>query len=543
MSVLIFCIAYYLLTCASLSQLFPKMGIPSSKAWIPVVNFLEWGRKMGQKDRSTWWIVVPIVNFFTYSSMCVDLVRSFGKMSWWDSFLSVVASPYKFWQLAKDGNATFEEGIVPAEQAYKKQLKAAVEAKDKRTLEKLAKSKFAKSTIREWGEAIIFAVFAASFIRMFLFEMYVIPTSSMEGSLRVGDYLAVSKLSYGLRTPQTVLQLPLLHNRLPFNAGESYLRSPSFGYHRWFGSPETNLKRNEPFVFNYPEGDSVYCYPGGFFMGREMAPRNWSVYDIRRNPGLANLLNGLELNIRPVDKRDHYIKRCVGIAGDTIELRNGQLYVNGQQAAHAPGVRFQYKITSPTPLTQAQFDNIGTNINELAPEGLRQPSAIVLGAFSKEEIEKVKGFAPGITVELAPQIDSVYDPQRMFPHDPAHFNKWNVDNYGPLWIPKKGAQVTLTPDNIALYRRIISVYEGNKLEETGGKFVINGQATTTYTFQQNYYWAMGDNRHNSEDSRFWGFVPEDHVMGKPLFIWFSTKNGNIGKGINWSRMFTGALKM
>ncbi len=528
MSVLIFCVAYYLLTSVSLYFLFPKMGLEAWKALVPVYNFIEWGRVMGKKTTSSLWIMVPVVNFFTYASMSVDLVRSFGKMSWLDSFLGVVASPLKFWLLAKDEKATFEPNIIPTELAWKHDVQTAIKNNDKRSLEKLSKSKFHKNTPREWGEAIIFAVFAAAFIRMFFFEMYVIPTSSMEGSLLVGDYLAVSKVSYGLRTPQTVLQVPLLHNRLPFNSGESYLSTPKLGFHRWFGSPATSLHRNDPFVFNYPEGDSVYCYPG----------RTFSINDARREPQIANAVRGLTLNVRPVDKRDHYIKRCVAIAGDTLEVRNRQLYVNGVAAQNPSGLQYTYLITSKSPINPEALNDMGVNMNESKVNGDYRS---VIAQLTNADVERIKAFGEGTIVELQP-CDSIQYAGKMFPHSPAQ-NGWTPDNYGPIWIPKAGAQVPLTAENIAYYRRIISIYEGNQLEERGGKFIINGAEATTYTFKQDYYWAMGDNRHNSEDSRFWGFVPADHVMGKPLFIWFSTKGANIFNGINWSRMFTSANKM
>ena len=527
MSLLIFGCVYYLLTSLSLYLLFPKMGLDAWKALVPVYNFIEWGRVMGKKTTSTLWILVPIVNFFTYASMSVDLVRSFGQMSWWSSFLGVVASPYKFWQLSRDKNAAFEPNIVPTEQAWKDEVKAAYKNNDKRAIEKLSKSKFQKNTPREWGEAIIFAVFAAAFIRMFFFEMYVIPTSSMEGSLLVGDYLAVSKVSYGLRTPQTVIQVPLLHNRLPFDKGESYLSSPKLGFHRFFGSPETSLHRNDPFVFNYPEGDSVYCYPG----------RTFSINDARREPMVANAIRGMTLNVRPVDKRDHYIKRCVAIAGDTLEVRDRQLYINGVVAQNPTNLQYTYLIKSKAPLNMQAIEDMGVNMKEAqtAPDGFT-------AQLTNADVERIKAFGNGVVVELVPQADSSRDAGKIFPHDPAHYH-WNVDNYGPIWIPKAGVQVTLSAENIAFYRRIISVYEGNTFVERGGKFIINGVETTTYTFKQSYYWAMGDNRHNSEDSRYWGFVPSDHVMGKPMFIWLSTKGANIFKGINWNRMFTSANKM
>ncbi|MBP7272381.1 MAG: signal peptidase I [Saprospiraceae bacterium] len=525
MSILIFLIVSYLLLCFTLGKLFEKAGVPSSKAWIPGVNVIEWCKLIGKPTKEALWLLFPIVNIFTFTGMAVDLVRSFGKFRFVDTALAVIYAPLSFFLTARDDKSKYLGPTLKLEADYAHQLAEARTKKDTYLVKKLeANNPYQKGALREWVEAIVFAVFAAAFIRMFLIEAYTIPTSSMESSLLVGDYLFVSKAHYGIRTPMTVAQLPLLHNRIPFLDKESYLKSPSLGYHRL--PALTSIKNNDPFVFNYPEGDSVYVRP----------ERTFSVHDLRRNPFLQQYLQGYPLVVRPIDKRDHYIKRCVAIAGDTLEIRNKQLYINGVAATNPTHLQYTYRVLSSAALNLDKLKEFGVNITDNNyQEGLFN--------LTKEQIEKIKSLDPSIRIEEASPIDPVNDPNRLFPHDPTNFNKWSVDNFGPLYVPKEGVTVSITPQTIAPYRRIIAVYENNKLEERDGKIFINEKEASTYTFQQNYYWAMGDNRHNSEDSRVWGFVPEDHVVGKPLFIWFSTKNANAAEGIRWDRIFTSANKM
>ena len=523
MSILIFLLVTYLLLCFSLQKLFSKAGIAPSKAWIPGVNFAEWCSLIGRPRWWAWLLLLPIVNFFILAGMCVDMVRSFGKYKWVDSALAVIYAPLKFLLVGNNANDKYLGKTLELESDYSEKIVAARAANNSYELKKLeANNPYAKNQAREWTEAIVFAVFAAAFIRMFLIEAYVIPTSSMEGSLLVGDYLFVSKAHYGIRTPMTVAQVPLLHNRLPIVDRESYLTQPSLPYFR-LPALQT-IHRNDPVVFNYPEGDSVYVFKD----------RAYSVYDIKRL-GIAGRFDAKPLTTRPVDKQDHYIKRCVAIAGDSIEVRNRQLFINGKAAQNPSGLQFLYKITSPnTPINNAKLEEWGVHLSDAnAQAGLYN--------LSQGEIEKIKSIGNDVTVEVVPKkVD--FDGQ-LFPHDPIHFPLWTADNYGPLYIPQKGATIALDPTSIACYRRAISVYEHNALEERDGKFFINGREATTYTFQQDYFWMMGDNRHNSEDSRFWGYVPADHVVGKPLFIWFSTKDGSMTNGIRWNRLFTSANKM
>ena len=517
--ILIILLVIYILMSITLKKVFEKAGVEGWKALVPGLNFVEICKLIGQPTWHAALMLIPIVNIFIYAGMKVDLVRAFGKFEFMDSFWAVVFSPFI---LNKIGNDTskYEGQIVPKEVAYHKELHEAHAKKDQFALKRLANSPYKKGSLREWTEAIVFAVFAAAFIRMFLIEAYVIPTSSMEGSLLVGDYLFVSKAHYGIRTPMTVLQIPLLHNQIPVLNTESYLKEPSLSYHRL--PAIESVKRNEPFVFNWPDGDSVYITP----------TRSWNINQIRRMS--ANQLIGNDipypfkdemLVTRPVDKKDHYIKRCVGIPGDKLEVRDRQIYINDQVEAKPEKMQFMHIIKGNVSVDK--LVELEVNVNEA-----QKVNGGIVAALNAVQVEKLK--ALNIEVELIPNNEMRPD---MFPQDTAHF-KWTVDNFGPIVIPARGVTVTLSAENIALYTRIIIVYEKNTLSVKNNEIFINGVKSNSYTFKQNYYWAMGDNRHNSEDSRFWGFVPEDHIVGKPLFIWFSKGNN----GIRWNRIFSSAVK-
>jgi signal peptidase I len=355
----------------------------------------------------------------------------------------------------------------------------------------------------------------------------------MEGSLLVGDYLFVSKAHYGIRTPQTIAMFPLLHNRLPFGNAESYFESPKLPYFRL--PAIESIDNNDPIVFNYPEGDSVYIFP----------ERTYSIYDYRRNAmgqRAASVSSGkAELVTRPVDKMDHYVKRCIGVAGDSLEIRDQQVFINGKAAINPTNIQFSYFVTVPAGihmLGKSAFDDLDIEY-DARYQKVNNNSVVV--SLSKEKIAGLRKLAPDILIEDANK--KLNRKVNVFPHDPKISANWTRDNFGPIWIPKAGATIDISPANIALYRRVIDVYEDNNLVEKNGKIYINGEETTKYTFKLNYYWGMGDNRHNSEDSRVWGYIPETHIVGKPWFIWFSTKDGSMTKGINWSRLFSGAMKM
>lgn len=525
MNVLIFLIISYILLSISLYKVFEKAGVSGTKALIPGLNFVEWCKIIGQPS---WWaalLLLPLVNIFIFAGMAVDMVRSFGKLDFKDSALAVIYAPLSFFLLGRNEDDKYQGPTVPKEKEYAQRLMEARKKGDKKEIHLLeAKNPYSKSVAREWTEAIVFAVFAATFIRMFFIEPYVIPTSSMEGSLNVGDFLFVSKLHYGSRAPMTVAQFPLIHNTIPFLGNESYLHKPNIGYHRLPKIEE--VQRNIPIVFNYPEGDSVYV----------TATRNISYHDLKRM-GALNQFKRQKLRVRPIDKKDHYIKRCIALPGDKMEIKDRQVYINDAPQKRPTNLQYRYTVSSPTtPISNQQYDDLKINLSEINQQK-ESPSKIF--HLNDEQVEKLRGMGATVTAyDMKPPF-----PAYLFPHDPANFPGWTVDNYGPITVPAKGATITVTAKNIALYRRVIGVYEGNQLEIKNGRVFINGEQTTSYTFKQDYFWAMGDNRHNSEDSRVWGFVPEDHVVGKPLFIWFSTKNGSIANGINWDRIFTSTDKI
>ena len=532
MSILIFLVISYILLSISLYFLFPKANIEGIKGLIPGQNFIEWAKLIG---RPTWWpllLLIPIVNIFIFCGMAVNMVRSFGQYQFKDSALAVIYAPLSFFLLSKNDNAKYEGPNFTKESAYLNEVKAAQKEGNKRKLEKLTKnSPYKKSFFREWIESIVFAVFAAAFIRMFLIEAFVIPTPSMEGSLLVGDFLFVSKASYGIRTPMTIAMLPLLHNRIPIIGGESYLKKPSLKYHRL---PKLeDIKRNKPIVFNWPVGDSVYI----------TSSRSYTVGQVRRAQGrindreLSKKIRDKDYVIRPIDKKDHYIKRCVALPGDSLQIIDRQLYLNGHKAHNPKEMQFGYLVNPPkSGISKRTLEkwNIGqTNADVSMDPTTRQP----IYFLDSLQVSQLKSLGDGITVTPIGHRPQGND---MFPHDKNISSKWTVDNYGPIWIPKAGSTTPLNMDNIAFYKRIIDIYENNDLEIKGNKILINGKEANSYTFKQDYYWAMGDNRHNSEDSRSWGYVPFDHIVGKPLFIWFSTKNANMSDGIRFNRMFKSA---
>ncbi|MBT8232925.1 MAG: signal peptidase I [Bacteroidia bacterium] len=529
MVLVIYFLIFYVLLSISLYLLFPKADVPAIDGLIPGKNFIQWAKIIGRKK---WWpllLLIPIVNIFIFCGMAVDLVRSFKHYKFTDSALAVIFAPAIFFKIAKS-DAEYDGPNFTKEQAYMNDLRVAQKAGDKRKVERLIrKSPYKKSFFREWVESIVFAVFAAAFIRMFLIEAFVIPTPSMEGSLLVGDFLFVSKASYGIRTPMTIAMIPLLHNRIPYVGKESYLKEPSLDYHRLPALED--IKRNKPIVFNWPVGDSVFI----------TKQRSYTLDQARRanknsigDKELWEKVKNEDYVVRPIDKKDHYIKRCVAVAGDSLVIRDRQIFVNGVRQKNPKEMQFGYTIQPP---------RSGIKPNVLKRWNIAQTRAdraIFNGkqVYFLDSLQVTQLMSLGDGVSVKP-IEHPKDGD-MFPNDDANFGGWNVDNFGPIWIPKAGETTYLDMTNIALYKRIISVYENNDLEIKGGDIYINGEKADSYTFKQDYYWAMGDNRHNSEDSRMWGYVPHDHIVGKPLFIWFSTKNASLKEGIRFNRMFKSA---
>lgn len=384
------------------------------------------------------------------------------------------------------------------------------------------KKKKKKSVWREWLDAAVFAIVAATLIRTFFMEAYTIPTGSMEGSLLINDYLFVSKVAYGPRVPMTPLAVPLVHNTMPVTGGKSYSEAVKWNYRRWWGMGD--VQRNDVVVFNYPTGDTILAQD----------PEHGDYYGLCRSLGRERVLATYEIITRPVDKTDNYIKRCVGIPGDVIEIRDRELLVNQKPAEHFPHLKYAYAVKLPQGsfgMSPEFLEENGVDINPAHNDIRSYGSGYYEINLSEAQLPAFRQL-PGANV--MPMVVPAYlsDPN-IFPHDTAHF-KWNHDNFGPITIPAKGATISLSPENIALYRRIITAYEGNVLEERDNRYIINGQPVTTYTFKYDYYWMMGDNRHNSLDSRFWGFVPETHVVGKASFVWLSYEKHLLN--LRWKRL-------
>lgn len=396
-----------------------------------------------------------------------------------------------------------------------------------------------QTKVVEWVDALIFAVIAATLIRMFFFEAYTIPTSSMEKSMLVGDYLFVSKVAYGPKLPNTPLAVPFTHHTLPFTRNaKAYSEAIQWPYKRIAGTGE--MKRNDIVVFNFPAGDTVVIGADGSddYYSLLRSKANSIKYQadekgIAITPDKAmklarmDVLQNNEIIVRPVDKRENYIKRCVGMPGDVLEMKNSLLYVNGEPEEKHDGVQHQYWIkTNGTPFSRDRLKEvIGLSYSDFAGTG--QDYWFYL---TGDMLAKLKAMPNVVSVE------KVLSDEEIFPYSSRY--PWTRDDFGPLLIPKKGETVTLTLDNLPLYERIIGVYEENKLEVKDSVIYINDQPSTTYTFRMDYYWMMGDNRHNSLDSRYWGFVPEDHIVGKAYFIWLSLdRDKSFPANIRWNRMF------
>lgn len=538
MGIIVFILISYLLLSLSLYLLFPKAGVDAVKGLIPGVNFVEWCKLIGRKPAHALWLLFPIVNIFIFVGMAVDLVRSFGKLEFKHTAAAVIYAPAFFYKLAKTPEDKYIGPALTLETDYAKSIESAKASGDAYKLKQLEeKNPYKKTVAREWVESIVFAVFAAAFIRMFLIEAYVIPTPSMEGSLNVGDFLFVSKAHYGIRTPMTIAMIPLLHNQIPIINKESYLTKPSLGYHRLPALEK--VEAGKPFVFNWPVGDSVYI----------TGSRSYFVSQIKRQPEYLQGDRELEVKVRkndfvvrPLDKKDHYIKRCVAGPGDSLKIVDKQIYLNGKAVQNPKHLQYLYQVQIPpsVSINNKKLDEWGIDFGDNAfgtPQLFNNGQGLIF--LDNEQVEKLKSVDAAVVIQPYPQIS---EPTKLFPFDTLIGKNWTVDNYGPIWIPKAGATTTLSLANLPFYRRIIEVYEHNKLEVKNNDIYINDQKADSYTFKQDYYWAMGDNRHNSEDSRAWGYVPHDHIVGKPLFIWFSTKEGNIKNGINWDRIFRSASK-
>lgn len=536
-------IALILVYSITLPSLLKRAGLSSTLGYIPIANFFPFLKMI---KRPWWWfflLLSPGVNLLMLVIINVELGIAFGKRKPGEQWFFGALPWYALFKLAYQEKEVAYVG--PRDWTGKK-----------------------KSFGREWGEAIVFAVIAASVIRTFFIEAFTIPTPSMEKSMLVGDYLFVSKLSYGPKIPQTPMSIPFVHNAMPGSMTNSYVDWFSLPYFRLPGLG--HVERFDPVVFNFPNGDTIMVDPfyaghdyysyvrkeGMFLSGSvenyfqspekfdQMARDNFAEKNTckicAREKGVRSYpIAGIRQ--RPMDKKENYVKRCIGLPGENLKIVNRQVHINDQPIDNPQGMMYSYlvRVKSLTVLDKIYKDfkvnrgdrNYGTDRNT--------QEVIGISSFTQEDYEQLKNYSGVISIEV--NNDTVNDePLAIYPNSNlAPFNTWTRDNLGPIHIPAKGETIQLTPENIALYKRVIAVYENNDWVERDGGIFINGVAATSYTFKQDYYWMMGDNRHQSADSRYWGFVPEDHVVGKPVFTWFSKENLEYQETgeIRWSRMF------
>ena len=408
--------------------------------------------------------------------------------------------------------------------------------------------------IMSWVDALVFALVAVYFINLFFFQNYVIPSSSLEKSLLTGDYLFVSKVSYGPRIPQTPLTMPLTQHTMPLVNVKSYIEWPHWDYRRVKGLG--NVKLNDIVVFNYPAGDTL-CneeryqandyYQMVYSIGDQILEQNGQQQDVRvLNPlqqrhyfekvyaaGRNYILNMPgeygDIISRPTDRRENYVKRCVGLPGQTLQIKNRIVYLDGKANKEPDNVQYTYKMKLKGEFPIDLADELGITNEDLLM--YNQSGVIPLTKKAYLALKANKNLVESISINA----DAIYGD--LYPLNA--YTGWTRDNYGPVWIPKKGKSIALTLKNLPVYERCIKVYEGNDLKvDSQGNIFINGKLAKSYTFKLDYYWMMGDNRHNSADSRYWGFVPEDHIVGKPIFIWWSHSPDHPGfSGIRWNRLF------
>ncbi len=460
-------------------KLYQKAGRKSWEAAIPIYNSIV---LMKIINRPTWWTVllfIPIINLIMFPVVWVETLRSFGKKSSNDTLLGIVTFGLYIYYI----NYT-QEVVYHAE-----------------------RSTTATTKVGDTVSSLLFAVIVATFVHTYFIQPFTIPTASLEKSLLIGDFLFVSKMNYGARVPMTTVAAPMVHDTLPLIHSKSYLKLPQLPYFRFPGFEK--IKNNDIVVFNWP-GDTVVKF-----------------FD-KTGPRVD----------KPIDKKSNYVKRCLGIPGDSLKIIDGIVYINGKKLILPERAKpqFSYVVVydkkTPIDIEGLLFD---LKINAAdAPGAMNQNNdSLYFPAVTAESAEKLKHITGFTSVE---RFVNKKPDLSVFPHS----KPWNIDNYGPIYIPKEGKTVPLDLISLPLYKRIISEYEGNKLELKGNEIFINNKKATSYTFKQNYYWMMGDNRHRSEDSRYWGYVPENHIVGKPIFIWMSWNSE--GKGImnkiRWERLFT-----
>ncbi|MDG1803832.1 signal peptidase I [Flavicella sp.] len=490
-------------------KLYQKAGRKPWEAIVPIYNGIV---LMQIINRPKWWVIllfIPVINLIMFPVVWVETSRSFGKNSTIDTVLSIFSLGFYAYYLNYAADVTYIED----------------------------RSLTPKTEVGEWTSSILFAIVAATLVHTYVMQPYTIPTSSLEKSLLVGDFLFVSKFHYGAKTPTSLIAAPMVHDTLPFvkkksyvynddpNDKNSFLNKFQLPYFRLPGFQD--IKRNEIVVFNWP-ADTVRQF---FTQDRKFA--------------------------KPIDKKSNYVKRCVGIAGDSLEIRDGHIFINGERSILPERAKPQFYYTVDTD-GKNMSDNMIYNTYHVRPGEARTtykeyvlPLAYekqLYNKFGKDYLQNRKYLLNldeknASKLKKNKQIKSVSrniqpkgEAEGVFPSMQMN---WNKDNMGPIYIPEEGKTVSLDIQSLPFYKKIITEYEHNTLAVEGNSIFINGQKVTSYTFKQNYYWMMGDNRHNSEDSRYWGYVPFDHVVGKPVFVWFSWDT--YGKGldkIRWERLFT-----
>ena len=531
--------------CATTPALMKRSGLSFKlPGFIPILHFLPMLKIIG---RPWYWfllLLVPGVNLIMLVIVNVEVGIVFNQRSTGNQWKFGALPWYALYELAF--NKKEEKYVGPRNWKDKK-----------------------KSWGREWGEAILFAVVAASIIRSFTFEAFTIPTPSMEASMKVGDYLFVDKFTYGTRLPMTPVSIPFFHNAIPGGLTNSYVEWFSLPYMRTPGFGK--VERFDPVVFNFPNGDTVLIDP--YYVGHNyyellrneaitmaggnvdlylsdkakydaMARNNFNEKQIckscRENTpgGRGNLKIGGTRH-RPLDKKEMYIKRCIGLPWETLEVRDGQVFINGSAIENKVGMMWNHliSVSSPSAISklQREFGKLNSEIQMANQDG-----NLLLVPLTADEANKMRGMSSDFPAVVQFQDTTSDHSLSIYPNSADYpFSEWTSDRFGPLTIPAEGMTIEMSHDAFVRYGRVIGAYEGNSIQEKDGKIFINGQEAATYTFKQNYYFMMGDNRHHSADSRFWGFVPEDHIVGKAVFTWFSKENMDYhgSNKIRWDRIF------